>query len=125
MREQQEVLAAHRSLYRFLGLVALATLIVIGLTWSWFAAGFGAFFMLLALSVIMAIAGTLEYEDVDFGDGDSGDDLFRDMYGMKLGANDSILALVHWVEVIILPVGEERDTGPGVVQGRRSDGFLA
>jgi len=36
-----------------------------------------------------------------------------------------VWALVHCVEVIILPVGEERDTGPGVVQGRRSDGFSA
>ena len=43
----------------------------------------------------------------------------------KLVLDQQVEALVHWVEVIILPVGEERDTGPGVVQGRRSDGFLA
>ena len=83
------MLAAHRSLYRFLALIALATLIVIGLTWGWFAVAFGALLVYPILFVLLLFAGVLKYESWDFGDENCRGNFFRDRYGMMLGPDDS------------------------------------
>ena len=71
--EQQKVRAAHQGLYLFLGFIALAVLTVVGLAWSWVAAGFGASVLLVAWLNILA--GGVPVED---GSGSWSGDWFDD-----------------------------------------------
>jgi len=93
VREQQKVRAAHQGLYLFLGFIALTVLTVVGLAWSWVAAGFSALLLLLPTALMILRPVNAEFwPDESYEEWGYANDGFFDEYGMMLGPDDSVWA---------------------------------